>query len=482
METFENLLGKENPLFKSIADRGFETPSEIQEKSIPLILKGHDVIAGASTGSGKTLAFAAGLINNVKKGYGIQGLVMTPTRELAEQITSELMDFARYKELHIIAVYGGVSMTNQLRGFDYADIVVGTPGRILDHLKRNSLNLSKINTLVLDEADRMLDMGFIDDVEEIIRHCNKERQTLLFSATISQDIVIIAQRYMKNPVEVSAEPQVDPKKLHQVFYDVQDGMKFSLLVHLLEHEKATLVMIFCNTRRNVDFIASNLNQGGIEAVPIHGGYSQDKRNRIIEMFHSEKVHVLVATDVAARGLDIEGVSHVYNYDIPPTAKEYIHRVGRTARAGKEGKVINIVASRDYENFNAVINSEEEIKIAEEKTPFIRRIMIRMTSDQGQGRGSFRGRSAGNRGYRGGREGGRRYGDNRSRGGTSSRYSGHRPGSRDSRRSYSHDEDSRDNRNRGFGPRRHENRHRRPERHGDRRDDRRSHQRYENRIY
>ncbi len=444
MQTFENLIGKESPLFNSIQDRGFETPSEIQEKSIPLILEGHDVIAGASTGSGKTLAFAAGLIKNVKKGQGIQGLVLTPTRELAEQITTQLLDFAKYKELHVIAVYGGVAMSNQIRGFGYADIVVGTPGRILDHLTRRSFDLTKINTFVLDEADRMLDMGFVDDVEKIISHCNKNRQTLLFSATISEDIAIMAKRYMKNPIEVSAEPQVDPKKLHQIFYDVQDGMKFSLLVHLLEHEKAGLVMIFCNTRRNVDFIASNLNQGGIEAIPLHGGYSQDKRNKIMEMFHSEKVHVLVATDVAARGLDIKGVSHIYNYDLPPTAKEYIHRIGRTARAGEEGKVLNLVASRDYENFNSIINSEEELKIAEEKTPFITRIMIR-TFDRGNDRYSFRGRSGGDRGYGGGREGGRRSGDNRGRGGTSSRYGGHRSSPMGGRRSYHDDDDRRDNR-------------------------------------
>ena len=466
MEKFENLLGKENPLFNSVKDRGFEVPSEIQEKSIPLILKGNDVIAGASTGSGKTLAFAAGLINNIKKGQGIQGLVLTPTRELAEQITTQLLDFAKYKDLHTIAVYGGVSMSNQIRGFNYADIVVGTPGRILDHLTRNSLTLTGVNTLVLDEADRMLDMGFIDDVEKIISNCGKNRQTMLFSATISEDIAIMAKRYMKQPIEVSAEPQVDPKKLHQVFYDVQDGMKYSLLVHLLEHEQAKLVMIFCNTRRNVDFIAGNLNQGGIEAIPLHGGYSQDKRNRIMELFHSEKVHVLVATDVAARGLDIKDVSHIYNYDLPPTAKEYIHRIGRTARAGEEGKVINLLASRDYENFNNIINSEEELKIAEEKTPFITRIMIR-TFDRRNDRSGFRGRGNGDGGYRGGREGGRRYGDNRGHGGANSRYGGHRSSSMGSRRSYSRDGDSR-----GHGDSRrsyHDD--------GDRRDDRRSHQSY-----
>jgi len=381
MEQFEKLLGKDNPLFKSIKDMGFKTPSEIQEKSMPMILKGRDVIAGASTGSGKTLAFAAGLIHNIKKGYGIQGLVLTPTRELAEQIAKHLSISSKYSNLEVIPVYGGVSLHNQIRGFNTADIVVGTPGRILDHITRNSINLTRVNTLVLDEADRMLDMGFIEDVGKIVKNCPKNRQTLLFSATISYDIVTLAQRYMNNPLEISATPNVDPKKLKQTYYDVPDNIKYSLLVYLLENEKSKLVMIFCNTRRNVDFIAKNLKLNGIESLPIHGGYSQDKRNRIMEHFHSRKVHVLVATDVAARGLDIKGVSHIYNYDIPPTKKEYIHRIGRTARAGKEGKVINVLASRDYENFQALMQGDFDMIL--EKTPFIKKVMIKWIPERKQ---------------------------------------------------------------------------------------------------
>jgi ATP-dependent RNA helicase DeaD len=379
METFENLLGKENPLLLAVKDRGFSTPSEIQEKTIPTILEGKDVIAGAATGSGKTLAFAAGLIKNIEKGKGIQGLVLTPTRELAEQITAQLLDFSKYKELNVIAVYGGVSISNQIVKIPHCEIIVATPGRVLDHLQRHSLSLGSINTLVLDEADRMLDMGFRDDVEKIITQCSKKRQTMLFSATISYDIVELAQRYMNHPVEIAAAAQVDPSKLLQVYYDVPDGIKYSLLVYLLKNENAKLVMIFCNTRRNVDFVAENLNRLGIEATPIHGGYSQDKRTKIMDSFHSEKFQVLVATDVAARGLDIEGVSHIYNYDIPPTLKEYTHRIGRTARAGKDGKVINILASRDYENFQEIANSE--FKLKQEELPYIQRVMISFDSNQ-----------------------------------------------------------------------------------------------------
>jgi ATP-dependent RNA helicase DeaD len=212
---FKELIG-DTPLLKSVRDRGFEDPTEIQEKSIPHILKGKDVIAGAATGSGKTLAFAAGLIRNIKKDYGIQGLVLTPTRELAEQVSEEIRDFANYKDLDVVSIYGGVAINPQIRRLENADIVVGTPGRILDHLERKTIDLSRVNTLVLDEADRMLDMGFIDDVQRIISECPNKRQTLLFSATISQDVVHLAQKYMKNPVEVAAEPHVDPEKLEQV--------------------------------------------------------------------------------------------------------------------------------------------------------------------------------------------------------------------------------------------------------------------------
>ncbi len=374
MKSFEILLGKDSPLLEPIKNKGFIVPSEIQEKSIPDVLKGKDVIAGASTGSGKTLVFAAGLINNIKKDCQVQGLVLTPTRELAEQITKELSDFSKHKNLEIVSVYGGVPISNQMRRLGIADIVVGTPGRILDHINRNSIDFTQVNTLVLDEADRMLDMGFIDDVKKIIAECPKKRQTMLFSATISGEVIYLAQEYMEEPVEISAEPYVNPKKLKQVYYDVPNNLKCSLLKHLLENEKSKLAMIFCNTRKNVDFVTKNLRFMGIDALPIHGGFSQDKRKRVLERFHSKEAQILVATDVAARGLDIKEVSHIYNYDIPPTEKEYVHRIGRTARAGKEGKVINILASRDYMNFRDIMAGE--FSIVQENTPFIKRIKIR----------------------------------------------------------------------------------------------------------
>lgn len=374
MENFEKILGKDNPLLKSIKAKGFEVPTEIQEKSLPLVLQGKDVFGQAATGSGKTLAFAAGLINNATKGHGLKGLVLTPTRELAEQVAKETEYFAHPKGLNVVAIYGGTNFERQIGQLERADIVIGTPGRILDHINKRSINLSHINTLVLDEADRMLDMGFRDDVIRIIQECPDERQTMLFSATLSPDIAFLAKRFMRSPIEVSATAQVDPTKLEQVYYDIDNNLKYSLLRHLLENESSNLVMVFCNTRKNVDFVVKNLKFNGIESLPLHGGFTQEKRNKMIQDFHKRKVHILVATDVAARGLDIKGVTHIYNYDAPKSIDEYTHRIGRTARAGKEGKVINLISSRDYDNFQEIMLGDFNIK--KEETPEIKKAKIR----------------------------------------------------------------------------------------------------------
>lgn len=367
-------LGIIQPILKVIEEEGFEEPTEIQEKSIPLVLSGKDVIAGSATGSGKTLVFGSGIIHNTESGKGIQALVLTPTRELAQQVSKALKMFSKHKYLNVVCIYGGVGINPQIHNLRIADVVVGTPGRILDHINRRTIFLRGVKTLVLDEADRMLDMGFVDDVEKIIMQCPHERQTLLFSATITHDVVRLSNRYMKNPVKVSAEVYVDPSKLAQVYYDVQDNMKFSLLVHLLKHEEAGLVMVFCNTRRNTDFVANNLKINGVDVIAIHGGFSQDKRSKAIEDFHTKNVHVLVCTDVAARGLDIKGVSHIYNYDIPKDGKDYIHRIGRTARAGKEGKVINILVQRDWDSFTRV-NRDVQLDINKEQIPRVDRAII-----------------------------------------------------------------------------------------------------------
>ena len=327
-------LGLTKELEDTIARLGFEMPTEIQEKTIPSVVKGFDIIGESATGSGKTLAFGCGIIERVMPKQGLQALILTPTRELAEQVKDAIKRFSYNKKLKIITVYGGVSINPQIHDLRIAEVVIATPGRLLDHMQRGTINLSKVNLLVLDEADRMLDMGFIDDVENIIKQCPRERQTLFFSATISPRIKELANRYMKQPIKVMARNQVDPSKLKQVYYDIHKSMKMSLLVHLLKKDTTGLVMVFCNTRKNTDFVVKNLKANKINAIAIHGGLSQNKRTRTINMFDNAKVSVLVCTDVAARGLDIENVSHVYNYDIPRDSNDYVHRIGRTARAGE----------------------------------------------------------------------------------------------------------------------------------------------------
>lgn len=386
MEKFTKLgLSKElTDVFKQF---GFKEPSEIQEKAIPLALAGRDIIGGSMTGSGKTLVFASTIIENLEPNRKIQALILTPTRELAEQVANSIRNFSKNKKLNVLAVYGGMNINSQIRELYSTDVLVATPGRLIDHLNRRTLRLDEIKFLVLDEVDRMFDMGFRRDVETIIHECPKKRQTMLFSATISPEIDYLSKKYTLNPVEVSVKSQVDASKLKQVYYDVPDYQKFSLLVTLLKNENADLVMVFCNTRRNVDFIANNLINLGINAKAIHGGIEQNKRIKVLDEFHKKGLGVLVCTDVASRGLDIKGVSHVYNYEVPSDSKDYVHRIGRTARAGKDGKAITILASRDYENFNNLLSSNQANVILEE-LPEIK--MVRVSVDSGR-RNRFSGR-------------------------------------------------------------------------------------------
>ena len=414
-------LGISEEILIVIAELGFSEPSEIQVKTIPLVIAGKDIIGRSATGSGKTLAFSAGIIDKIKKGAGISAMVLTPTRELAEQVSVHIRNFSKNNRLNVVEIYGGVSMGPQIRRLRNADIVVGTPGRILDHLQRRTLNLSKVRFLVLDEADRMLDMGFIKDVESIIKICPKERQTLLFSATISDEISHIANRHMINPVKVSAQNQVDPSQLYQKYYDVSADEKFSLLLHLLKLEKNGIVMVFCNTRRNVDKLAYNLKEQGIHCMAIHGGLSQNRRSDTLKAFHERDTLVLVCTDIAARGLDIKDVSHIYNFDIPSTPDEYIHRIGRTARADKNGVAISFVSGGDHTEFRQICK-EKSINIDKENVPDIKIIPIAFSSNSDRkmarrsaGRGFGR-RGGGSRRFGGGNGGRNRDGSGRSSGG------------------------------------------------------------------
>ena len=414
-------LGIIEPILKSIGELKFTEPSEIQIKAIPLVVSGHDMIACSATGSGKTLAFGCGIIQKCEHDHGVQSLVLTPTRELAVQVAKSLQNFAKYKNLDVTCVYGGVSINPQMHAVDRADIVVGTPGRVLDLIDRRVLDLRLVKVLVLDEADRMFDMGFVHDVEKIISFCGKDRQTLLFSATMCDEVIMIARKHMKNPQKIEAENYVDPKKLTQVYYDVQDNMKFSLLVHLLKKEKEEgkqtgLTMVFCNTQRNTDFVSNNLRHNGIDTLAIHGGFSQEKRNKTMQDFHSGNFAVLVCTDVAARGLDIPNVSHIYNYDLPEEAKQYIHRIGRTARAGKDGIAINLLSQRDYDNFSGILR-DGDLEITKLERPQVEKVEIVI-----ERRSSFGGRGGGFRGDN-------RFGGNGQRGGFGRRGPSHGGGSR-----------------------------------------------------
>ncbi|OYT32794.1 ATP-dependent RNA helicase [Candidatus Woesearchaeota archaeon ex4484_78] len=375
MKLFEN-LGFSQQLTAAIDRLGLKEPTQIQEKSIPLIIKGKDVIGESATGSGKTLAFGCGIIENTIPGKKLQALVLTPTRELAEQVTTSLKDLSYKKPLNIISIYGGVAINPQISALTKAEVVVATPGRLLDHLERNTINTSGIKILVLDEADRMFDMGFLDDVEKIIKNCPKKRQTMFFSATMFTGIKRLAEKYMVQPKKVSVVNQVDPAKLKQCYYNISKNKKLSLLVHLLKEQKSALVMIFCNTRKNTDFVVRNLRANRIKATSIHGGMTQNKRTKTIQLFNENKVKVLVCTDVAARGLHIDNVSHVYNYDIPKNPKDYVHRIGRTARAGETGKVINLLCDYDHDNFSRILTEYRMFSISPEKTPELQRIEIR----------------------------------------------------------------------------------------------------------
>ena len=353
IQTFEE-LGVIPPILRALKDEHIKEPTEIQIKAIPLAVSNKDIIAGSATGSGKTLAFAATIIKNCEHGKGIQALVLSPTRELAVQVTQAIRKFSKYRKLNIVDVYGGVSFENQARKLVRADVVVATPGRLLDHARRSTINLKKVKILTIDEADRMFDMGFIKDIKSIISLCPRDRQTLLFSATISHDVTRLSRQYMRHAQKISATAFVDPKLLKQIYYDVESREKISLLSHLLKQDHSGLVMVFCNTKSTVNFVVENLRNQNIKVHGMHGGFSQSKRTSALESFHKEHIKVLVCTDVAARGLDIKGVSHIYNYDIPKETKSYIHRIGRTARAGKDGIAVNLLCRVNHVDFGKIL--------------------------------------------------------------------------------------------------------------------------------
>jgi ATP-dependent RNA helicase DeaD len=376
-----------------LQEQRFDELTVIQEKCIPEIIQGKDVVGQAETGSGKTLAFCLPILNKITPGRGLQALILTPTRELCIQVTDVFRDFGKSLGIRTTSIYGGVSIGPQIQDVRSSEVVIATPGRMLDHLRRKTIDLRNIKILVLDETDKMFEMGFVDDVEDIIRHIPSERQLLMFSATISEDVHKLARRHLKNPLIIKTQSYVDHSKLKQVYYDIyEQNQKFSLLVHLLNKNTDGLSIVFCGTRHMSDAVQKNLTRQGIRASAIHGGMRQQKRSSSLDALKTQKTKVLVATDVAARGLDIKNVTHIYNYDVPKTPTEYVHRIGRTARAGAKGSAITLLTERDHDNFRRVQSNDDfHIERADipdfHKVPFMRRFEPR---GEPRGHQSFRG--------------------------------------------------------------------------------------------
>ena len=355
-------LGLSDALVKAVASLGYEEATPVQRETIPLILAGGDLLAQAATGTGKTAAFALPMIHRLtdeadagpgKKGgrRRTRGLVLVPTRELAMQVAEATHKYARGSGLSVVPVYGGAPMMQQIRALDRgADIVVGTPGRILDHIRRNSLTLDAVRMLVLDEADEMLDMGFAEDIDTILEATPKERQTTLFSATLPPRLRLIAERHLESPqrIMIAREKTAAGKipRVRQVAYVVPRAHKTAALQRVLDMESPTSALVFCRTRLEVDTLVETLNAHGYRAEAIHGGMQQRQREAVMARFRAAKADLLIATDVAARGLDIQQLSHVFNYDVPSAPDAYIHRIGRTGRAGREGVAITLAEPRE----------------------------------------------------------------------------------------------------------------------------------------
>ena len=348
-----NKLGLSPELLKAIQDQGYTKPSEIQKEAIPEILKGNDILAGAQTGTGKTAAFALPLLHKLQnaesKRRRVRVLVLVPTRELASQVGESFRDYGSNLRFKTSTLYGGVSINTQIDKIKKGvDIVVATPGRLLDHLNQKTLNLSELETFVLDEADRMLDMGFIRDIRKILKYLPKKKQNLLFSATFPNEIKLLADSLLNSPKRIQVKSNNSTAdKVKQVIYPVDKSRKRELLVHCIKEENWFQVLVFSRTKHGANKLTQQLNKEGIDADALHGNKSQAQRTRALKDFKDLKTQVLVATDIAARGIDISLLPHVVNFDLPYVPEDYIHRIGRTARAGQEGKAISLVSADEH---------------------------------------------------------------------------------------------------------------------------------------
>ena len=341
-------------ILAGISDMGFEEPSPIQKQAIPFALEGKDIIGQAQTGTGKTAAFGIPILERVQ---GLtkypQAIVIAPTRELALQVSEEIAKIGKHKRVKVAAIYGGQSMDRQIRVLQGGvHVVVGTPGRLLDHLNRGTLKLDQIEVVVLDEADEMLDMGFIDDIESILKKVPETKQMLLFSATMIPAVRKLAERYMKTPVFVTVNrEQVTVPLIEQIYYETRN--KLDSLCRVLDAEETDRIIVFCRTKKGVADLVASLQSRGYASEGLHGDLSQFQRERAMKRFREGKADILVATDVAARGIDVENISHVINFDIPQDNESYVHRIGRTGRAGRKGKAITLVEPIEFRQLRSI---------------------------------------------------------------------------------------------------------------------------------
>ncbi len=344
-------LGLSDSLIKAISELGFEKPTPVQEKSIPLILEGKDIIASAQTGTGKTAAFGLPTLDRLEPGKRVQCLILEPTRELAHQVEEALQSYSKHLKTRVGVVYGGVKYGRQRQMLEKGvDILVATPGRLLDHIGQGNISLKNVQVLILDEVDRMLDMGFLPDVSRLIKMCPKNRQTLFFSATVPPAIQSMMKWVLKDPevVEIGRNRSAAETVTH-AFYPVVEQQKYKLLIELLKRTHFESVLIFTRTKLNADLISRRLERLNHSVAVLHSDRAQGERTAALNGFKSGKYEVLVATDIAARGLDIAGVTHVINYDVPLNAEDYVHRIGRTGRAEREGDAFTLLTEDELKN-------------------------------------------------------------------------------------------------------------------------------------
>ena len=354
-------LGLNDPILKALKQKGYKAPSPIQAKAIPAILDKRDVMAAAQTGTGKTASFILPILHMLSnpkhqfKGNTLRALVVTPTRELAAQVRESAVTYGRNLNLKSTAIYGGTSVRNQKKVLRRGiDILVATPGRLLDLYNQKSIDFSKIEILVLDEADQMLDMGFINDIKKIIRLLPDRRQNLMFTATFSDPFRALANKFSYKPIEISVTKDNETaKNIEHYIHPVETSRKSELLVHLIKKEKWKQALVFTRTKHGANRLTKKLIQAHIPSVAIHGNKTQNYRTRALDDFKKDRVRILVATDVAARGIDIKNMNQVINFDLPTVAKDYVHRIGRTGRAGESGKAISFVSSEQFELLDAI---------------------------------------------------------------------------------------------------------------------------------